>query len=173
LWHFSSATKKQRTFPKLKLYYFNIPGKGEAIRLACAYGEIPLDDFRMHANEFHELKVSGKIPFGQVPALSVDDDTMLFQSAAIMRYVGKLAGLYPTNDDLYAAKIDMAVDCEMDLFTGLSVSRYRGKFSAIPLLFLFNAGNFGISIHVRHCDVALPRLSQSLLTLLVCNYSYQ
>lgn len=81
----------------------------------------------MHANEFHDLKVSGKLAFGQVPALSVDEDTMLFQSAAIMRYVGKLAGLYPTNDDLYAAKIDMVVDQESDLFAGLSVSRYRGK----------------------------------------------
>jgi glutathione S-transferase len=125
---FFTACKKQRTFPKLKLYYFNLAGKGEAIRLACAYGGVPLEDFRMHANEFHELKVSGKIPFGQVPALSVDDDIMLFQSAAIMRYVGKLAGLYPTNDDLYAAKIDMAVDSEIDLFTGLAVSRYRGAF---------------------------------------------
>lgn len=114
--------------PKLKLYYFNIPGKGEAIRLACAYGGIPLDDFRMHANEFHELKVSGKLAFGQVPALSVDDNTMIFQSAAIMRYVGKLTGLYPTDDDLYAAKIDMIVDSENDLFTGLSVSRYRGGY---------------------------------------------
>ena len=81
----------------------------------------------MHVNEFHELKVSGKLAFGQVPALCVDDDTMIFQSAAIMRYVGKLTGLYPTNDDLYAARIDMIVDFENDLFTGLSVSRYRGK----------------------------------------------
>lgn len=113
--------------PKLKLYYFNIAGKGEAIRLACAYGGVPLEDFRMHANEFHDLKVSGKLAFGQVPALSVNDDTILTQSAAIMRYVGKLTGLYPVNDDLYAAKIDMIVDSENDLFMGLSVSRYRGK----------------------------------------------
>lgn len=120
----------------MKLYYFNIPGKGEPIRLACAYGGVELDDFRMHANEFHDLKVSGKLAFGQVPALSVNDDQMIFQSAAIMRYVGKLAGLYPTNDDLYAAKIDMAVDCEIDLFMGLSVSRYRGQSAYAPRQFL-------------------------------------
>lgn len=119
-------SKKQKTFPKLKLFYFNIPGKGEAIRLACAYGGVPLDDFRMHSDDFHELKVSGKLAFGQVPALEVNGESMLFQSAAIMRYIGKLAGLYPTDDDLYAAKIDMIVDQEVDLFTGLSVSRYRG-----------------------------------------------
>ncbi len=119
----------QKTHPKLKLYYFNIPGKGEPIRLACAYGGVELDDFRMHANEFHDLKVSGKLAFGQVPALSVNDDQMIFQSAAIMRYVGKLTGLYPTNDDLLAAKIDMIVDSENDMFTGLAVSRYRGTFA--------------------------------------------
>jgi len=132
--------ESQKTHPKLKLYYFNIPGKGEPIRLACAYGGVELDDFRMHANEFHDLKVSGKLAFGQVPALSVNDDQMIFQSAAIMRYVGKLAGLYPTNDDLLAAKIDMIVDCENDMFTGLAVSRYRGAFfiSSVALfLFIF------------------------------------
>jgi glutathione S-transferase len=124
----NAAIKKQKTAtaPKLKLYYFNIPGKGEAIRLACAYGGIPLEDFRMHANEFHDLKVSGKLAFGQVPALEVNGSTMITQSAAIMRYVGKLTGLYPTGDDLYAAKIDMIVDSENDLFMGLAVSRYRG-----------------------------------------------
>jgi prostaglandin-H2 D-isomerase / glutathione transferase len=110
----------------LKLYYFNIPGKGEAIRLACAYGDVPLEDHRMHADEFVELKKAGKLAFGQVPALGVDDDVMLFQSASIMRYIGKLAGLYPKDDDLLAAKIDMIVEFEIDLFTGLAVSRYRG-----------------------------------------------
>uniref|UniRef100_A0A7S3ME59 Glutathione S-transferase n=1 Tax=Spumella elongata TaxID=89044 RepID=A0A7S3ME59_9STRA len=126
--HKATADESQKTHPKLKLYYFNIPGKGEPIRLACAYGGVELDDFRMHANEFHDLKVSGKLAFGQVPALSVNDDQMIFQSAAIMRYVGKLTGLYPTNDDLLAAKIDMIVDSENDMFTGLAVSRYRGRF---------------------------------------------
>ena len=106
----------------------------------------------MHANEFHDLKVSGKLAFGQVPALSVNDDQMIFQSAAIMRYVGKLTGLYPTNDDLLAAKIDMIVDSENDMFTGLAVSRYRGtSFNLFSCRFssLLHNANFAIAKRER------------------------
>lgn len=133
----------------MKLYYFDIPGKvldlilfvilitflyeyhfilqGEAIRLACAYGKLPLEDVRITGEQFQQLKAEGKLSFGQVPALAVNDSEVLIsQSAAIMRFVGKLAGLYPTNDDFQAALIDSLVDQESDMFTGLSVTRYRG-----------------------------------------------
>ena len=33
--------------PRLRLHYFDIPGKGEAIRLACAVGGLVLDDVRV------------------------------------------------------------------------------------------------------------------------------
>lgn len=32
---------------KVKLYYFDIKGKGEPIRLACTYAKIPLEDVRV------------------------------------------------------------------------------------------------------------------------------
>jgi len=41
------------------------------------------------------------------------------------RYIGKLCNLYPVDDHLMAAYIDSIVDEEIDLFTGLSASRYR------------------------------------------------
>lgn len=116
--------------PALKLYYFDIPGKGEAIRLACTYGGIPFDDVRLGRDKFLEMKQDGRLPFGQLPALQVDDQ-LLVQSAAILRFVGKLANLYPTgsgSDDIYAAKIDAAMDEEADMFVGLSVSRYKERF---------------------------------------------
>lgn len=75
------------------------------------------------------MKQDGRLPFGQLPALQVDDQ-LLVQSAAILRFVGKLANLYPTgsgSDDIYAAKIDAAMDEETDMFVGLSVSRYKGE----------------------------------------------
>jgi len=71
-----------------------------------------------------------KLAFGQLPALQVIDQ-LLVQSAAILRFVGKLANLYPTgsgSDDIYAAKIDAVMDEETDMLTGLSVSRYRGTY---------------------------------------------
>lgn len=74
-----------------KLYYFDIPGKGEAIRLACAHGGYALEDIRITKAEFAVLKENGKFPFGQVPLLELPTGECLSQSAAIMRYIGKLA----------------------------------------------------------------------------------
>ena len=75
-----SPTKK---YPHLKLYYFDIPGKGEAIRLICAHYKIPLRDVRLTPDEFAELKKEGKLKFGQLPALEVDNSTVLVQSAGM------------------------------------------------------------------------------------------
>ena len=43
--------------PSLELFYFDIPGKGEAIRLACAYANLPLKDTRFaNRDEFTAMK---------------------------------------------------------------------------------------------------------------------
>jgi molybdenum cofactor biosynthesis enzyme len=121
---YTYTTKK-----KLKLYYFDIAGKGECIRLACAYGGIHLEDVRIpidNRETFEQLKKEGKLPFGQLPAVELPDGTILAQTAAIMRYVGKISGLYPVCP-VAAAKVDAAIDAESDLFAGLGISIYRGK----------------------------------------------
>lgn len=118
------ATKK-----KLKLYYFDIAGKGECIRLACAYGGIHLEDVRIpmdNRETFEQLKKEGKLPFGQLPAVELPDGTILAQTSSIMRYIGKLSGLYPVCP-VAAAKVDAALDAENDLFAGLGISIYRGE----------------------------------------------
>jgi prostaglandin-H2 D-isomerase / glutathione transferase len=113
----------------MKLYYFDIAGKGDCIRLLCAHAEIPLEDVRIPlANReiFDKLKSDGKLPFGQLPALEIKGDANLItQSASIMRYIGKISGAYPTCP-VKAALVDGIIDEETDLTTGLSVSRYRG-----------------------------------------------
>merc|ERR1711957_845874 len=115
--------------PKLRLYYFDIKGKGEPIRLFCAYAGLELDDYRFSSRqEFAEMKESGKLAFGQVPLLEVDGGThMLVQSGAILRYLAKLSGLYP-DDPIVAAKIDAALDQEADAFAGLTVASYSTRF---------------------------------------------
>merc|ERR1711879_416290 len=56
----------------LKLYYFGIAGKGEAIRLALAYVGHEFEDYKFeNREEFIKMKESGELLFGQVPALKV------------------------------------------------------------------------------------------------------
>ena len=116
----------------LKLFYFDIPGKGECIRLLCAHSALPLEDIRVPSDnrEIHEnLKKEGKLLFDQLPALQINDKgDMITQSASIMRYLGKMSNAYPTCP-VKAALVDAIMDEESDLCTGLAVSRYRGTFT--------------------------------------------
>ncbi len=111
----------------LKLYYFDLAGKGEPIRLACTYGNLPFTDIRLNGEQFQEMKQLGELPYGQMPVIEVSPGKFVGQSASILRFVGKLTGLYPTEDHVTAAIIDSLLDQEVDMFTGLSVSRYQGK----------------------------------------------
>lgn len=111
----------------MKLIYFDIPGKAEAIRLCAAVGKVAMDDVRITRDEFTAMKESKQLPFGQVPSLEVDGQ-ILAQSSAILRYIGTLGGLHPSNDPLAAAQIDSLVSEEEDMFCGLSVSRYGPRF---------------------------------------------
>lgn len=120
-----SPEKRARTeIPKL--LYFNIAGKGEAIRLAFHYGNIKFEDHHFKEGEFMKMKESGELQFGQVPALVVRGQT-LTQSAAILRYVGKQAGLYP-DDAVTAAQVDAIMDQEADALMGMRITKYKGRF---------------------------------------------
>lgn len=81
--------------PQLKLSYFDFHGgRAEPARLAMHIGGIAFEDHRLTYPEFGEFRKT--TPFGQVPTLEVDG-LMVTQSDAMTRYVGKLAGLYPTD----------------------------------------------------------------------------
>lgn len=81
--------------PQLKLTYFDIHGgRAEPARLALAIGGIAFEDHRFAFPEFAEVRKT--TPFNQVPTLHVDG-VQVTQCDAILRYVGKLAGLYPTD----------------------------------------------------------------------------
>jgi len=88
---------------QLKLTYFDFHGgRGEPIRLALAIGGVAFEDHRFSFAEFPEIRKTA--PFGQVPTLEVDG-LIVTQCDAILRYAGKLAGLYP-NDALQALLCD-------------------------------------------------------------------
>ncbi len=94
--------------PTLKLTYFGLSGRAEATRLALHIGGVAFEDERISFEEFGALKAAGKLPFGSVPMLDVDGEVYA-ESGAILRYAGKLSGLYPKCEKA-AMKVDMVAD---------------------------------------------------------------
>ena len=78
--------------PNLTLVYFPVRARGEVPRIIMAYGDIPYTDNNCRQYfgcSFLTAKTSGKLPFGQLPVLAVDD-TLISQSGAINRYLASL-----------------------------------------------------------------------------------
>jgi glutathione S-transferase len=99
---------------KPKLVYFDINGaRGEAARLAMVIGGVPFEDDRVKFADWEGRKPG--TPFGALPVLEVDGQTV-GQSNGINRYVGKLAGLYPS-DAWQAALCDEAMDAVEEIAT--------------------------------------------------------
>jgi len=120
--------------PELKLYYFDIKGKGESIRLMCAYSGLKLQDHRFESrDEFKAMKEGSRLPFGQVPMLEVNGKVAMVQSTAIMRYLGKLSGLYPMKDHVLAQKVDAVMDQATDVFMGSTVLTYGLRYAIVDL----------------------------------------
>lgn len=114
--------------PKLKLYYFDMRGKGEPIRLFCKYAGLAFEDYRFTTSEeFNAQKQNGSLPFGQIPMLEVDGEHKLVQAAAILRYLSKIAGMY-SDDPILAAKMDAVLDQENDAFMGITAVSYNDRF---------------------------------------------
>lgn len=106
---------------KLKFIYVDTPfWRAEVGRIALFMGDIKFDDVRIKREDFSTAKETGTLsdgtvlPFHQVPCLVVDD-VSIAQTGAIARFCGKLSGLYPTHDDVNAAKIDDFIDFATDL----------------------------------------------------------
>jgi glutathione S-transferase len=91
----SDLAHQETTMPQLKLTYFDFHGgRAEPARLALAIGGIAFEDHRFSFPEFAEVRKT--TPFNQVPTLHVDG-VQVTQCDAILRYAGRLAGLYPTD----------------------------------------------------------------------------
>jgi len=112
----------------IKLYYFNIPfWRAEVSRLTLFIGNIPFEDIRLKEESYDEFKQTGKLPngklppFRQLPVLEVNGE-LIAQTGAIARYCGKLTGLYPTNNDFDAAKIDQILEAAQDINYIVSIS---------------------------------------------------
>lgn len=100
-----------------KLYYFDIYGRAEPIRMLLAHAKQEFEDNRITGEQLATLKTEGKLEFGQVPMLE-HDGKHLVQSWAILRYIGKIHGYYPDNSE-EAWQVDSLLD---------SVEDFLGKY---------------------------------------------
>jgi len=56
----------------IKLYYFDIYGRAEPIRMLLWHAKIEYEDVRIGPSELAGLKADGKLEFGQVPVIEHD-----------------------------------------------------------------------------------------------------
>ena len=97
---------------RYKLTYFDFDGgRGEPIRIAFHAAGIEFADHRISFDEF--AKTRSTMRFTCTPVLEIDGDEVT-QSNSMLRYVGKMAGLYPA-DDLQALYCDETMDAVEDL----------------------------------------------------------
>lgn len=98
--------------PEYKLTYFDFDGgRGEPVRIAFHAAGIEFEDNRISFAEFGETRNGFR--FNAVPVLHIDG-VEFSQSSAMSSYVGKMAGLYPT-DALQAFYCDEVLGAIEDL----------------------------------------------------------
>ena len=108
----------------MKLYYFALYGKAEAIRMTLAHSKTLYVEENPSGPAWAEVKTS--MPSGQMPVLELENGMKLHQSQPILRYLGKVHGYYPT-DALDAFKIDAILEDFAEAQIGFPFMEMFGK----------------------------------------------
>lgn len=106
------------TIASLRLRYFPFSGRAGPIRDTLNIGRVEFEDDHIPPEEFRQRRAAGEFPFGGLPVLDVEttEGTVYSaQSNAILRFAGRLAGLYPVNNLVQALKVDEALDLGEDI----------------------------------------------------------
>lgn len=109
----------------MKLYYFDIPGKAEAIRLLLSHAGIDFTDYRFKPGEWPSFK--GKFELGQVPVLEINGKKYC-QSTAILEFLGSKYGYMPKKDFSKMSKIMFIVNLAEDIFAKVYPLMKSGSF---------------------------------------------
>tara|TARA_S200000501_G_C20712454_1_gene694637 strand:+ start:105 stop:785 length:681 start_codon:yes stop_codon:yes gene_type:complete len=91
-----------------QLFYWPIPGRAEASRVALSLANLDWEDVPLTPELFASMKNDGDLPWGMVPLLKTPEGG-LAESIAILRYVGHMCDLIPKNAFM-AAKVDEFID---------------------------------------------------------------
>jgi len=113
------AEQKQSECASLRMVYFPFSARGGPLRLAAAYGGIKLEERNIGFEEQAKEKAEGKRRWAGIPELFILDKDgketgNIGQSNACLRYIGKLAGLYPSTP-YEAALCDEVCDSVEDI----------------------------------------------------------
>ena len=106
------------TITTLRLRYFPFTGRAEAISDTLKIGKVAFEDDFVPPEEFGKRRAAGEFPLGGLPVMDVvtqSGEMCVAQSNAILRFSGRLSGLYPADDLLQALKIDEAMDFGEDI----------------------------------------------------------
>mmetsp|Transcript_11107 Transcript_11107/g.10637 ORF Transcript_11107/g.10637 Transcript_11107/m.10637 type:complete len:227 (-) Transcript_11107:124-804(-) len=107
-----------------KLYYYKATGRAHAIRLALAAADIEFEDvcaasFPPTSEEVQLWRTIGGNTTTNVPMLQMSDGKVYTQSGAVLRAVGRMGNLMPSNgketqddDDLYYLMDKLMADAE-------------------------------------------------------------
>jgi glutathione S-transferase len=144
--------------PKLSLTYFPLGGRAEPIRLTCAASGIAFTNKSVTYQEFGQYVAT--YPLRQVPVLEVEIDgttKVITQTSAMLRYVGKLGGMYPKDDDFAALEIDEILSVLDDLRNPV-VMTIMGKVKSL----LSDSGRFTddetLAIRQRWLKKTVPKI---------------
>lgn len=95
---------------KIKLTYFNSPGRAEPVRVVLRLAGVEFEDHRVDFAGFGALKASGALPLGSLPVLEVDG-VVFTQTTAMLRYAARAFApdLYPS-DPVEGLVVDSALE---------------------------------------------------------------
>jgi prostaglandin-H2 D-isomerase / glutathione transferase len=107
------------------LHYFPGGGRAAPIRDAFNMGGIAFEDVRVPFPEFMANRAAGAYPFGAMPVLDVERDgasQRVTQTNGILRFVGKMADLYPS-DPHQALRVDEVLEVLEEITTHITLTR--------------------------------------------------
>lgn len=110
--------------------------------------------------------MKASLPAGQLPVMEIDDGTksqIVDQSNAILRYVGKLAGSYPS-DPMEALEVDAIIDTceEANKFIGFSMHGPKSMFYGEDSL----TDQEKLDIRKKIMDPSIPKNTAFFLSIL-------
>ena len=89
----------------IKVHYFDLYARAEPTRMMLSKAGVAFEDIRVTGDSWKELKESGKLEYGQIPMVELEDGTRLVQQRAIEQYFAATHGFNATEPmDIYKSE---------------------------------------------------------------------